>query len=113
MEKDKFRSVITFGMLACSILILSALFIGCEAEQHHTAQQLLSAAQLKCLHPLKAAYYTHPTVLPHDTTVAVFIWCTPPSSTTGMPAAQPCPSDGAATNADSLKCTKCGAKLWP
>jgi len=29
MEKDKYRSAITVGMLACSILFLSALFIGC------------------------------------------------------------------------------------
>jgi hypothetical protein len=113
MEKDRFRSAIKVGMLACSILVLSALFIGCEVERHHTAQQLLSAAQLKCPHPFRATYYTHIMVSPHDTTDAMYVWSPPPSSTTGMPAAQPCPSDDVATSADSVKCTSCGAKLWP
>jgi hypothetical protein len=113
MEKDRFRSVITVGMLACSILILSALFIGCE--KHRTQQKLLSAAQLGCPHLVKAAYYTHPIVLPHDTTKAVFTWVVllPPSSTTSAPAAQKCPVDPAMTNADYVKCTVCGAQLWP
>ena len=111
MEKGKFRSAITVGTLACSILILSALFIGCET--HKTQQQLLSAAQLRCPHSLLAAYYTHPMVLPHDTSVAVFTWVepVPPSGVAGLPAAQPCPVDPASSSVDSVKCTICGKKL--
>jgi len=111
MEKDKSRSVITVGMLVCSILILSALFIGCE--KHNTQARLLSAAQLGCLHPFKYVYYTHdPTIPPHDSTVVRFDWCEPlpPSSTTSSPVAQKCPEDPAMTSPDSVKCALCGKK---
>jgi hypothetical protein len=113
MNKDKLRSVITVSMLACSVLILSALFIGCPQP---TWQVQLKAAQIRCPHTEKAAYYHHPTTPPHDSTLAAFDWYKsppPPCDPTGMPAPQPCPVDPALTNADSLKCTVCGAKLWP
>jgi len=113
MEKDKFRSVFTIGMLTSSVLILSLLFIGCE--QPRTQQQLLSAAQHGCPHLVKVAYYTHdPAIPPHDSITAKFVWCVtlPPSSTLSAPVAQKCPIDPAMTNADSVKCAVCGAMLW-
>ena len=115
MEKDKLRSVITVGALACSVLILSALFIGCEKPG--TPQQLLGGAQLKCPHSTQAAYYHHTyTIPPHRTGYATVPWyVTPPpmGDTTGLPAAQPCPVDTTMCRADSVKCTACGAKLYP
>ncbi|MBN2464533.1 hypothetical protein JXD38_02760 [candidate division WOR-3 bacterium] len=51
MEKDKHRSVITVGMLACSMLLLSALFTGCGTCQQTT--------ESSCAHPHEhqTAYY--------------------------------------------------------
>jgi hypothetical protein len=114
MDKDKLRSVVTVGMLAC-ILVFSALFMGCPQP---TWQQKVQVAQAACPHNVKAAYYHHdPNVPPHDSIVAKFDFCkpSPPLSIglNGTPSPQPCPvPDAAICEGDSVKCTACGAKLW-
>jgi hypothetical protein len=114
MEKDKFRSVIMVGLLACSILLVPALFVGCPGPKSQpTWQSQLQAAQMRCPHPTKTAYYHHTyTIPPHHVGMATVTWCAP-STTTGTPSPQPCPTDTMMCACDSVKCAVCGAKLWP
>jgi len=106
MEKDKRRSAIVVGMLACSMLLMSALFIGCG----HCGWPV------KCTHPQQAAFYHHTdSVPPHPPDYETFRWYIEPpvyDTLLGKPLAMPCPIDGTLCECDSVKCTACGAKLW-
>ncbi len=127
MEKDKFRSVITVGMLVCSVLVLSALIMSCgPSQQASTASKVPGNTALQesvkltrigtttCAHPVQAEYYHHTyTIPPHLENYATVTWfkSPPPGDSTSHPAAQPCPVDGVICDRDSLKCTVCGARL--
>ena len=109
MEKDKSRSVITVGMLACSVLMLSASFIGCGAEPAKVRAPVpLVPIMCDSCHesiPNTEAFYHHGHA---GFTVE---WSITPGlgpDPDGHPAPQPCPSDGTPCNPDSLKCNTCG-----
>jgi hypothetical protein len=51
MEKDKYRSVVTVGMLACSMLLLSALFAGCSRPNVNSSPLMAAHAETTaCYH---------------------------------------------------------------
>ena len=105
MEKDKFRSVITLGLLVCSVLTLSALIAGCVVVNPPCTT-----------HPMKAAFYHHTdSIPPHQVGQATVTWVvTPPVYLpSGLPAAQQCPADGVLRPCDYIKCMGCGTQLWP
>jgi len=98
MEKDKSRSVVRVSMLACSVLLLSALFIGCGP---------CTPQPKPCLHPSRVAFYCH--ALPGD---SAHTWYATWTDTAGVPSPQPCPWDSASTACDSLKCETCKLLLY-
>jgi len=118
MEKDKFRSVVRVGVLACSMLMLSALFMGCPKVTKPTTAPTgpgdvrapADTVPVTCAHTNRVAFYHHQ--LGEQT----HEWTKDPAivQPDGVPVPQPCPVDPAAIcNADSLKCNDCGIKLWP
>jgi hypothetical protein len=110
MEKDKCRSVNIRGMLVWSMLLLSALFIGCATNNVTVYPQPV------CTHAHQAAFYHHAfSIPPHPPGCDTFRWYVEPpvnDSLLGKPIAMPCPIDGTLCQCDSVKCTTCGAKLW-
>ena len=101
MEKDKHRSAITVGMLACSMLLLSALFIDCGT---------CDRTQLPpCPHPdsLQTAYYHH--FLPGG---GLFKWSlTPPPANDSLIAPYPLDTT-VSVMPDTVKCTDCDSVLY-
>ena len=95
MEKDKHRSVISVGMLACSMLLLSALFIGCGPCQRPP-----------CAHPQndQAAFYHNQN--PSGDTITWYVTPRIAGDTA------PCPWDSTALNTpDYVRCLECGVVL--
>ena|GEM_PF-2377309 len=102
MEKDKYRSAITVGMLVCSMLVLSTLFIGCGPCQPPPSPP--------CTHPHseQAACYHYPH--PNGTTYSWVLQPPPPATDSFM---TPCPWDTAwKVLPDSVKCLKCGYMVY-
>jgi len=98
MEKDKFRSAIAVGMLACSVLLISALFIGCGPCAPPVEPP-------GCTHPSQAAFYHHQH--PSGDTITWYVTPRPANDTI------PCPWDSAALcTPDSVKCLDCGYLVY-
>ncbi len=121
MEKDKYRSAITVGMLACSMLLSFGLLIGCgpgnvsnppKTETVATETVATPPVRPACTHPTFWAWSHH--TYPNGTTQNYRSPSPLPGPLAGTPIAQPCPVhpdtlESHTHPVDSVRCTVCGA----
>ncbi len=135
MEKDKFRSVIAVGMLVCSVLALSALFMGCATKKTTSPQTVVipqpappelievtiwpavpesgwtsvTCTNPNCADRTKTAAFSH-----HQHGQETYQFARTPAYALpdGTPAPVKCPTDDIDCAADSGKCLTCSTKLF-